>query len=184
MIVFTENYQTYQLGYDMPFSSKEGATADWIGGAAVEYSKGNIGYGVGSGENKMSALALYAARHTKSGDNVDIILKHGWVKGDIETYGIGADDSDYDTNSTSLSVEYNKRLAQKNNTFIEPQLQLTLTHINGNEFTTRRALKSAVMVSTVRLDGWDWRLVGSIVGDRFILRHLHCTSLAGAAMYK
>lgn len=138
---FTENYQTYQLGYDMPFSSKEGATADWIGGAAVEYSKGNIGYGVGSGENKMSALALYAARHTKSGDNVDIILKHGWVKGDIETYGIGADDSDYDTNSTSLSVEYNKRLAQKNNTFIEPQLQLTLTHINGNEFTTRRGIK-------------------------------------------
>ena len=138
---FTENYQTYQLGYDMPFSSEEGATADWIGGAAVEYSKGNIGYGVGSGENKMSALALYAARHTKSGDNVDIILKHGWVKGDIETYGIGADDSDYDTNSTSLSVEYNKRLAQKNNTFIEPQLQLTLTHINGNEFTTRRDIK-------------------------------------------
>ena len=138
---FTENYQTYQLGYDMPFSSEEGATADWIGGAAVEYSKGNIGYGVGSGENKMSALALYAARHTKSGDNVDINLKHGWVKGDIETYGIGADDSDYDTNSTSLSVEYNKRLAQKNNTFIEPQLQLTLTHINGNEFTTRRDIK-------------------------------------------
>lgn len=159
---FTENYQTYQLGYDMPFSSVEGAATDWIGGAAVEYSKGNIGYGIGSGENKMSALALYAARHTKSGDNVDIILKHGWVKGDIETYGIGADNGDYDTNSTSLSVEYNKRLAQKNNTFIEPQLQLTLAHINGNEFTTRRNIK----VSSDGIDSAIGRL-GLAVGRQY-----------------
>lgn len=139
---FSENYQTYQIGYDLPFAgSPDSETAqNWRGGAAFEYTKGSIGYGVGSGENKMTALALYGTKHTRSGDNVDIILKHGRIKGDIKTYGIGADSGDYDTNATALSVEYNKRLAQTKNIFIEPQVQLTLTHIAGSDFTTDRGI--------------------------------------------
>ena len=137
---FKDSYQTYQLGYDAIMPAAEGAAAVWSGGAALEYTKGNIGYGSGSGENKMSALALYGTRHSLSGDNVDIILKHGRIKGEIETYGIGANSGDYDTNATSLSVEYNKRLAQKSNTFIEPQAQLTLMHISGSDFTTDRGI--------------------------------------------
>lgn len=137
---FKDSYQTYQLGYDAIMPAAEGVAAVWSGGAALEYTKGNIGYGSGSGENKMSALALYGTRHSLSGDNVDIILKHGRIKGEIETYGIGANSGDYDTNATSLSVEYNKRLAQKSNTFIEPQAQLTLTHISGSDFTTDRGI--------------------------------------------
>lgn len=139
---FSENYQTYQIGYDLPFAvGAEGNAADnWRGGAALEYTKGSISYGVGSGENKMTALALYGTKHTRSGDNVDIILKHGRIKGDIKTYGIGADSGDYDTNATALSVEYNKRLAQTKNIFIEPQVQLTLTHIAGSDFTTDRGI--------------------------------------------
>ena len=137
---FKDSYQTYQLGYDAIMPAAEGVAAVWTGGAALEYTKGNIGYGSGSGENKMSALALYGTRHSLSGDNVDIILKHGRIKGEIETYGIGANSGDYDTNATSLSVEYNKRLAQKSNTFIEPQAQLTLMHISGSDFTTDRGI--------------------------------------------
>lgn len=139
---FSENYQTYQIGYDLPFAgSPDSETAqNWRGGAAFEYTKGSIGYGVGSGENKMTALALYGTKHTRSGDNMDIILKHGRIKGDIKTYGIGADSGDYDTNATALSVEYNKRLVQTKNIFIEPQVQLTLTHIAGSDFTTGRGI--------------------------------------------
>ena len=139
---FSENYQTYQIGYDLPFAgSPDSETVqNWRGGAAFEYTKGSIGYGVGSGENKMTALALYGTKHTRSGDNVDIILKHGRIKGDIKTYGIGADSGDYDTNATALSVEYNKRLAQTKNIFIEPQVQLTLTHIADSDFTTGRGI--------------------------------------------
>lgn len=159
---FTDNYQTYQLGYDVALPAGDGKTSGWSGGAALEYTKGNIGYGVGSGENKMSALALYGTRHNKSGDNVDVILKHGRIKGDIETYGIGANSGDYDTNATSLSVEYNKRLEQKSNTFIEPQLQLTLTHINGSDFTTDRDI-------TVHSDGINSAIgrLGLAVGKQY-----------------
>ena len=138
----SENYQTYQIGYDLPFAGSPDSenAQNWRGGAAFEYTKGSIGYGVGSGENKMTALALYGTKHTRSGDNVDIILKHGRIKGDIKTYGIGADSGDYDTNATALSVEYNKRLAQTKNIFIEPQVQLTLTHIADSDFTTGRGI--------------------------------------------
>lgn len=161
---FSENYQTYQIGYDLPFAgSPDSETAqNWRGGAAFEYTKGSIGYGVGSGENKMTALALYGTKHTMSGDNVDIILKHGRIKGDIKTYGIGADSGDYDTNATALSVEYNKRLAQTKNIFIEPQVQLTLTHIAGSDFTTGRGI-------TVHSGGIDSAVgrLGMAVGKQY-----------------
>ena len=161
---FSENYQTYQIGYDLPFAgSPDSETAqNWRGGAAFEYTKGSIGYGVGSGENKMTALALYGTKHARSGDNVDIILKHGRIKGDIKTYGIGADSGDYDTNATALSVEYNKRLAQTKNIFIEPQVQLTLTHIAGSDFTTGRGI-------TVRSGGINSAVgrLGMVVGKQY-----------------
>lgn len=161
---FSENYQTYQIGYDLPFAgSPDSETAqNWRGGAAFEYTKGSIGYGVGSGENKMTALALYGTKHTNSGDNVDIILKHGRIKGDIKTYGIGVDSGDYDTNATALSVEYNKRLAQTKNIFIEPQVQLTLTHIAGSDFTTGRGI-------TVHSDGINSAVgrLGMAVGKQY-----------------
>lgn len=161
---FSENYQTYQIGYDLPFAgSPDSETAqNWRGGAAFEYTKGSIGYGVGSGENKMTALALYGTKHTRSGDNVDIILKHGLIKGDIKTYGIGADSGDYDTNATALSVEYNKRLAQTKNIFIEPQVQLTLTHIAGSDFTTDRG----IMVHSGGINSAVGRL-GMAVGKQY-----------------
>ncbi|WP_455655587.1 autotransporter outer membrane beta-barrel domain-containing protein [Phascolarctobacterium sp.] len=161
---FSENYQTYQIGYDLPFAgSPDSETAqNWRGGAAFEYTKGSIGYGVGSGENKMTALALYGTKHTRFGDNVDIILKHGRIKGDIKTYGIGADSGDYDTNATALSVEYNKRLAQTKNIFIEPQVQLTLTHIAGSDFTTGRG----IMVHSGGINSAVGRL-GMAVGKQY-----------------
>ncbi len=161
---FSENYQTYQIGYDLPFAGSPDSenAQNWRGGAAFEYTKGSIGYGVGSGENKMTALALYGTKHTRSGDNVDIILKHGRIKGDIKTYGIGADSGDYDTNATALSVEYNKRLAQTKNIFIEPQVQLTLTHIAGSDFTTDRGI-------TVRSGGINSAVgrLGMAVGKQY-----------------
>ena len=161
---FSENYQTYQIGYDLPFAGSPDSenAQNWRGGAAFEYTKGSIGYGVGSGENKMTALAMYGTKHTRSGDNVDIILKHGRIKGDIKTYGIGADSGDYDTNATALSVEYNKRLAQTKNIFIEPQVQLTLTHIAGSYFTTDRGI-------TVRSGGINSAVgrLGMAVGKQY-----------------
>ncbi|WP_301961804.1 autotransporter outer membrane beta-barrel domain-containing protein [uncultured Phascolarctobacterium sp.] len=136
------NYQTYQLGYDALLEAgKDNAakykTSKWLGGAAIEYTAGSTGYTAGSGENNMTSLALYGTKYNeKSGDKLDIVLKHGQIKGELTAYGIGSDRADYKTRASSLSLEYGKRLQQQSGCFLEPQLQMTLGHINGNSYTT------------------------------------------------
>ena len=50
---FKNNYQTYQIGYDAAFKDRAGGSMnEWLGGAAFEYAKGNMGYGNGSGEQQ------------------------------------------------------------------------------------------------------------------------------------
>ena len=160
---FRNNYQTYQLGYDAAFANGDGKLSDkWLGGAALEYSTGNIGYDAGSGENKMLIGALYATRHSSDGSNLDIVLKHGQIKGDITTHGTNSDEADYKTLATSLSLEYGKRFAQKRGVFVEPQLQLTLGHIGSDSYTT----KNGTGVYTDALDSAVGRL-GVAVGRTF-----------------
>ena len=129
---FSNSYQTYQLGYDV----KAGAGNDWIVGGAFEYAKGSVSYDAGSGDNKMAAVALYGTRKGVKGDNIDLIVKHGEVKGDLNTHGLKPDSADYSSRGTTFSLEYNKHLAQDNGTFFEPQVQLTLGHLGGDNYTT------------------------------------------------
>ena len=42
-----------------------------------------------------------------------------------------------------MSVEYNKRIAQKNGMFFEPQAQFTYGHINGNSYGTSKNIAVA-----------------------------------------
>ncbi|WP_455654224.1 autotransporter outer membrane beta-barrel domain-containing protein [Phascolarctobacterium sp.] len=139
---FKSSYHTYQIGYDAAFADKDGKQSGvWYGGAALEYSKGNASYTAGNGDMDMGAVALYATKKGKYGDNVDIVLKHGKLKGDIDTYGRITDSGDFDTRATSLSFEYNKRLTQKDGFFIEPQAQFTVGHIDSTEYTTKNGTR-------------------------------------------
>ena len=139
---FKSSYHTYQIGYDAAFADKDGKQSGvWYGGAALEYSKGNASYTAGNGDMDMGAVALYATKKGKYGDNVDIVLKHGKLNGDIDTYGRITDSGDFDTRATSLSFEYNKRLTQKDGFFIEPQAQLTVGHIDSTEYTTKNGTR-------------------------------------------
>ncbi|WP_455656126.1 autotransporter outer membrane beta-barrel domain-containing protein [Phascolarctobacterium sp.] len=139
---FKNNYRTYQLGYDAFLEAGKDneakyKTSKWLGGAAIEYTAGSTGYTAGSGENNMTALALYGTKYNeKSGDKLDIVLKHGQIKGELTAYGVGSDRADYKTRASSLSLEYGKRLQQQSGYFLEPQLQMTLGHINSNSYTT------------------------------------------------
>ena len=149
---FKNNYQTYQIGYDAAFKDGDSNSVnDWIGGVAFEYAKGSIGYGIGSGENKTAAVLLYGTKHSQAGDKVDIVLKHGQLKGDFDTFGMAADSGNYKNRASLLSVEYGKRLAQQNGSYLEPQAQLTLGHINGGSYVTDRniSVTTAGINSTV-----------------------------------
>lgn len=160
---FSNNYQTYQIGYDAAFADKNGKQdGKWYGGAAFEYTKGSTSYTAGSGDLDMGAMSLYATKKGKYGDNVDFVLKHGKIKGEVETFGRITDRGDFDTKGTSLSVEYNKRMTEGNGVFIEPQVQLTLGHINGSEYTTKNGAR-------VEYDGIDSAVarLGLAVGKDF-----------------
>lgn len=81
-------------------------------------------------------------------------MKHGRIYGDVKTWGQYPDSGAYETNATSLSVEYNKRFEQQHGIFVEPQAQLVYGHINGNSYTTAKGID-------VTTDGID-TLVGRL----------------------
>ena len=134
---FKNNYQTYQIGYDTAFKDRDGGSMnEWLGGAAFEYAKGNMSYGNGSGEQQTVAVMLYGSKYSQLGDRVDIVLKHGQMKGDIDTFGIAADRRDYKSRATALSLEYGKRFQREQGVYLEPQAQLLVSHINGEAAVT------------------------------------------------
>lgn len=133
---FSDKYHTYQVGYDIK-------AGNWKVGAAYEYTQGNVKGSGSIGENKIGALSLYGTLQQNDGAAWDIVLKHGRIYGDINTFIQYPDSGDYETDATSLSVEYNKRIAQKNGMFFEPQAQFTYGHINGNSYGTSKNIAVA-----------------------------------------
>lgn len=143
---YENKYHTYQVGYDQ-------ALGNWQLGAAYEYTKGDVS-GTTSGDSKVGAVSLYGTMRQADGSALDVVLKHGRIYGDVKTWGQYPDSGAYETNATSLSVEYNKRFDQQHGIFVEPQAQLVYGHINGNSYTTAKGID-------VTTDGID-TLVGRL----------------------
>ncbi len=128
---FEMNYTTIQVGYDKKVGD------DWRVGVAGSYMKGSSSYASGSGENKEGNLGVYGTWTGKSGEYVDLIAKIGrlaneytvyndfghYVKGDFHTWG------------GSLSAEYGRRISLKGGSFVEPQIELIYSHLNGVNYT-------------------------------------------------
>lgn len=129
---YENKYHTYQVGYDQ-------ALGNWQLGAAYEYTKGDVS-GTTSGDSKVGAVSLYGTMQQADGSAFDVVLKHGRIYGDVKTWGQYPDSGAYETNATSLSVEYNKRFEQQHGIFVEPQAQLVYVHINGNSYTTAKGI--------------------------------------------
>ena len=125
------NYTTIQVGYDKTVSK------DWRVGVAGSYMKGSSSYLSGSGKNKEGNLGVYGTWTGKNGEYVDLIAKVGrlsneytvyndfghYVKGDFRTWG------------GSLSAEYGRRINMKGDSFVEPQIEMIYTHLNGADYT-------------------------------------------------
>ena len=127
---FHMNYTTLQVGYDKTVSK------DWRVGVAGSYMKGSSSYANGSGKNKEGNLGVYGTWTGKNGEYVDLIAKVGrltneftvyndfghYVKGDFQPWGV------------SLSAEYGRRINMKGGSFIEPQVEMIYTHLNGVDY--------------------------------------------------
>ena len=128
---FEMNYTTIQVGYDKKVGD------DWRVGVAGSYMKGTSSFAKGNGENKEGNLGIYGTWSGKNGEYVDLIAKIGrlaneytvyndfghYVKGDFHTWG------------GSLSAEYGRRISLKGGSFVEPQIELIYSHLNGVNYT-------------------------------------------------
>ena len=128
---FRMNYSTIQVGYDKKVGN------DWRVGIAGSYMNGSSTYAAGSGKNKEGNLGIYGTWTGKSGQYVDLIAKVGRLNNEYTVYNDFGHyvKGDYSTWGGSLSAEYGKRIAMKGGTFIEPQVELIYSHLNGVSYT-------------------------------------------------
>ena len=124
---FTMNYTTIQVGYDKKVGD------DWRVGVAGSYMKGSSSYESGSGENKEGNLGVYGTWTGKNGEYVDLIAKIGRLTNEYTVYNDMGHyvKGDYHTWGSALSAEYGRRIDMKDGSFIEPQIEMIYSHLNG-----------------------------------------------------
>ena len=127
---FRMNYSTIQVGCD----KKVGR--DWRVGVAGSYMSGSSAYAAGSGKNKEGNLGVYGTWTGKSGQYVDLIAKIGRLQNEYTVYNDFGHyvKGDYSMWGGSLSAEYGKRISMKDGSFVEPQIELIYSHMQGTNY--------------------------------------------------
>ena len=131
---FTNNYHTYQLGYDKTVD-------EYTYGLAFERSEGNVSYSNGSGDTDLNAFSLYGTYLGEDGQYADLVLRAGRLNHEMDTYGEFSENSDYDNNAYSISLEYGRQQNYDDGWFATPQAQVTFGRMNSADFTTSRGTK-------------------------------------------
>jgi len=152
---FRMNYHTVQVGHDWQVSPH------WRVGIAGSYMKGSAGFANGSGRTKEGNFGVYGTWTGKNGDYVDMIAKVGRLNNEYSVYNTSGDHvrGDYHTWAGSLSAEYGKRIKYKGGSFIEPQVELVYTHLNGADY--RASLNGVPNSLDIRQGAMD-SLIGRI----------------------
>ena len=164
--VYTNKQQTYQLGYDAVTSKNAEQTT--YTGVAAEYGKGNLTFERGTGTMKSLGLGLYQTQLRESGHYLDFIYKFDKYKNDFHVADTAgqAISGKYGNNAMSLSAEYGRQNQLKHGWYVEPQSELTLGYMWGNDFVTSNNIR----VEQKNMPALIGRLglnVGRNVGEKF-----------------
>ena len=139
-IDITNQYWGMQVGYDKVYP--EGV----IAGAAIDYQTGDSNYTYqdedfgtvtgNTGKSKVYSIGLYGSKDLGNQDHFDLTVKAGSVGNDFTVYnGIGNElKGNYRNRAYSISSRYGKRFGSDKK-YIEPQLQMTWSHVDANHFT-------------------------------------------------
>ena len=127
---FRMNYSTIQVGYDKRVGN------DWRVGIAGSYMSGSSSYAAGNGKNKEGNVGIYGTWSGKDGAYVDLIAKIGRLQNEYTLYNDFGHyvKGDYSMWGGSLSAEYGKRIAMKGGSFVEPQVELIYSHMQGKSY--------------------------------------------------
>lgn len=146
------DFVTLQMGAD----TKIPAAANTHVGAAFSYTKSDLSYTGGDGDNEIYGLAAYASWLGEKGSFLDVVAKVARLESDSKIDGTRAD---FDTTAYSLSAEIGHRFDVTNLVFVEPQMELSYGYVSGETFDTKN-LTTAQRTKT-ELDGTD-SLIGRV----------------------
>lgn len=137
---FKNTYHFNQLGFDKQAgSNKNGRT--WYG-IAAHYSDDDAEYHQGNGTEKSYGASLYTSWEGNKGHYMDYVLKYSHSTNKFTAYdSTGTAHGDYDNNALSLSAEYGRKNRFSNGWMIEPQAELTYTHISGADYTMSNGIR-------------------------------------------
>lgn len=116
----------------------------WHIGMAMEYNRGNSSYTYGGeGEPKYFIGSFYGTKMSDDGEYFDVVARFGKTYSDFTVYN---QDKKHVHGSSSVngygfSVEYGKRVERNNGSYIEPQLQLSITRIDDDNITANTSFK-------------------------------------------
>lgn len=138
---YTNKQQTYQLGYDAVTSKNEKQTT--YTGMAAEYGKGSLSFDNGTGTMKSMGLGVYQSQLRESGHYLDLTYRFDKYKNDFHVADSMGNpiSGKYGNKAMSLSAEYGRKNALKHGWYVEPQSEVTLGYMFGNDFTTSNNIR-------------------------------------------
>lgn len=179
---FDMKYNALQIGWDNKLSTN--TQGNFYLGAAVGYTYGDQDHDFGSAKMKSYNASLYGSYMTEDHLYADVVLKYARLNNDFKVTSLGGNSvkGDTKTNSYSLSAGVGKRIylsSKDQGWFIEPQAQLTATHIDAASYRASNGLR-------VKLDSQNSTLgrFGGSVGYDINQSNLPTTIYAKAALVR
>lgn len=131
---FENKYTTYELGYDT--LDKETEDYKRYAGASISYSDGSSSYEHGNGENSGKAISFYSTTMRNKGHYLDFVFKVVDMDNDFSVFDTNGNNitGAMDNQGISLNVEYGRKKDLGNKWYIEPQGQLTLGYLGGDNY--------------------------------------------------
>lgn len=162
-------FNTIEVGADTRLGN-----GSWILGGAFSYTKGDGEYDQGETDSDTFTGALYALWTHEKGSFVDVVAKVGRISSDFDFHNRmngTSDDGSIDQTGFIFGVETGHRFTLPMNTFLEPQVQLTYSHLSSEDETTG--------LRRIEVDSID-----SLVGRVGLMAGINCPNDRGAAYVK
>ena len=156
---YRQDISGLELGADKAFALDSGKV--YVGGM-LGTARSDMDFGEGaSGAIDSRMFGIYATYLNDNGIYVDSVLKYSRFDNDIKTpSNLGESvKASYNTNGIGADIEVGKRIALKDGWFVEPQVEITATRVQGASYTASNGLR----VKSDDLDSLQSR-VGSLFG--------------------
>lgn len=126
----SNDYYGLQAGYDRDLNN------GFIVGGALNYTYGDSDISQGSGDNYVFGLTAYGTYLAESGLYADLVGRVGFLHNSTDWHtNLVSGSADYNTQAYGLSAEVGWKFDLSHNVFVEPQAQLSYSHINSADYS-------------------------------------------------